>query len=64
MAGIYEDAYFSVMTTAPNKWIKDIHRRMPVVLRSNELDVWLNGDYPKLINRDDIELISSKVAQP
>ena len=62
MAGIYEDDYFSIMTTSPNKWIKSIHRRMPVVLRTEELETWFNGDYSTLIDRDKIELINHKVA--
>ena len=62
MAGVYEDNHFSIMTTTPNEWIKNIHRRMPVVLRPDELDTWLNGEYSKLANRDEVELVSHKVA--
>jgi len=62
MAGIYEDDFFSIMTTSPNKWIKSIHRRMPVVLRPEELNTWLCGDYTILGNRDDFELVNHKVA--
>ena len=62
LAGIFENDFFSVMTTNPNKWVEDIHRRMPVVLLTNELDLWLEGDYSGLVNRDDVELVSNKVA--
>ena len=62
MAGVYQENNFSIMTTNPNQWISTIHRRMPVVLRSNELETWLYGDYPNLANRSEIELVSSKVA--
>jgi len=62
MAGVFEDDFFSVMTTNPNKWIKPIHRRMPLILRPYELSVWLRGDYSTLSNREDIELVANKVA--
>ena len=62
MAGVYEDDYFSIMTTTPNEWIKKIHRRMPLVLRPEELNIWLNGDYSTLANRDEVELSSNKIA--
>jgi putative SOS response-associated peptidase YedK len=62
MAGIYEDGHFSIMTTAPNRWVKSIHRRMPVVLRLNELDTWLHGDYSTLADRSDMELVSERAA--
>ncbi len=58
MAGVYEDASFSIMTTTPNAWMRDIHPRMPVVLRADELDVWLNGDYHTLADRREVRLDS------
>ena len=63
MAGIYEDRNFSVMTTAPNGWVKPVHARMPVVLRPDELDVWLYGDYPSLANRDKVELTAHNTSK-
>ncbi|PIR21687.1 MAG: hypothetical protein COV44_11810 [Deltaproteobacteria bacterium CG11_big_fil_rev_8_21_14_0_20_45_16] len=33
-----------IITTAANDFIKPIHDRMPVVIRSEELDEWLNPD--------------------
>ncbi|MDR1712761.1 MAG: SOS response-associated peptidase [Coriobacteriales bacterium] len=35
---------FSILTTAPNASVRDIHNRMPVVLRGHELEEWLQGD--------------------
>lgn len=60
MAGVYEDGHFSIMTTEPNRWMRDIHPRMPVVLRPEELDTWLFGNYGKLFDRSDIELLAQK----
>ncbi len=62
MAGIYEDAHFSIMTTAPNAWMRDIHPRMPVVLRPEELDIWFSGEYSLLADRSGVRLQSEKVA--
>jgi putative SOS response-associated peptidase YedK len=50
MAGIWEtweDAEgrlintFSILTTEPNKLMKDIHNRMPVILNKNDEQAWL-----------------------
>ena len=62
MAGIWEDGHFSVMTTEPNRWMEDIHPRMPVVLRPDELDAWLYGDYVSLFDRSNVELLVQKAA--
>lgn len=65
LAGIYELGHFSIMTTHPNAWMENIHPRMPVVLRPEELKTWLYGDfeeYTALFNRDDVELVSSKAS--
>lgn len=47
---------FSMMTTEANASIKDIHNRMPVVLRKEEIEQWLKGDYKKLFDRRKIKL--------
>lgn len=60
MAGVYEDGYFSIMTTEPNRWMKDIHPRMPVVLQQDELTQWLTGDYEALFDRSQIQLTAEK----
>jgi putative SOS response-associated peptidase YedK len=62
MAGVYEDGHFSIVTTVPNQWMREIHPRMPVVLRPDELDIWLSGEFYSLANRENIPLESSKVA--
>lgn len=62
MAGVYEDGHFSVMTTKPNAWMKDIHPRMPMVLRPEELKIWLHEDYKSLADRSSVELVAQKVA--
>ena len=62
MAGVYYDRCFSVMTTAPNQWMMNIHPRMPLVLRTNELNIWLFEEYALLANREELVLESVKVA--
>ncbi len=61
MAGVFENERFSIMTTAPNQWMKDIHPRMPVVLHPDEADTWLSGDYAALADRSALRLDSVKV---
>ncbi|MDR1705627.1 MAG: SOS response-associated peptidase [Clostridiales bacterium] len=49
---------FVILTRASNKYISDIHDRMPVILRKDELTRWL-GDYgfaAYVMGRDDVEL--------
>ena len=58
------DEHFSVMTTTPNQWMERIHPRMPVVLRPDEAEIWLLGDYDRLGEREKIQLESSKMAAP
>ena len=33
---------FAIITTTPNKLIADIHNRMPVILKENEYDQWID----------------------
>ena len=47
---------FSIMTTAPNASIREIHNRMPVVLRSDEIAQWLCEDPFAFIDRSGIAL--------
>lgn len=65
MAGIYktfrgEDGalrqHFSILTTQANPWMAPVHHRMPVVLRPEEWDQWLTGDYHALLDRRGIPL--------
>ncbi len=39
-----EERCFVLMTTAPNELTKPIHNRMPVILRREHEDVWLDPD--------------------
>jgi len=36
---------FTIITTIPNKLMKDIHNRMPVILQQKHYDQWLDRDY-------------------
>lgn len=56
IAGIYEDDHFSLMTCEPNRWVCDVHDRMPLVLRPSELDMWLGEGYAELFDRNNVEL--------
>ncbi|MDR0349985.1 MAG: SOS response-associated peptidase [Coriobacteriales bacterium] len=47
---------FSIMTTAANASVRDVHDRMPVVLRPDELDEWLFGEPRAFSIRSNIEL--------
>jgi putative SOS response-associated peptidase YedK len=33
---------FTVVTTAPSRWMSRIHNRMPVILQDNQIDPWLD----------------------
>ena len=33
---------FTVVTTAPSRWMARIHNRMPVILQDNQIDTWLD----------------------
>jgi putative SOS response-associated peptidase YedK len=35
---------FSILTTAPNRFMSGIHNRMPVILDNASLDDWLSPD--------------------
>ena len=39
---------FSVITTAPNGTLADIHHRMPVILDSDNLSAWFNDSYDQV----------------
>lgn len=61
IAGIYEAGFFSMMTTKANKHVAPIKDKMPLVLKEEEFNTWIMGDYATLFNRDDIELTCKKV---
>ncbi|TFF89755.1 MAG: SOS response-associated peptidase [Promethearchaeota archaeon] len=35
---------FSILTTEPNEVVKPIHKRMPLIIKQEEYDSWLNPD--------------------
>ena len=41
-AGARPIATFTVVTTMPNQWMARIHDRMPVVLKDNQINSWLD----------------------
>lgn len=51
-AGLWDEAEiegetlqsFTILTTAPNKEMANIHTRMPVILRPGQYDLWMNPD--------------------
>ncbi|AEB06430.1 protein of unknown function DUF159 [Coriobacterium glomerans PW2] len=61
IAGIYEDGHFSMMTTAPNACVEQIHNRMPVVLHQDELDLWSGSSYERVFDRDGFALEPTRV---
>ncbi|MDR1088055.1 MAG: hypothetical protein LBL23_02080 [Coriobacteriales bacterium] len=60
VAGIHAGERFSLMTTLPNDVMRPIHNRMLVVLKREELDAWLYGDYLSLANRSSVALVARK----
>lgn len=63
IAGIYDQDRFSMVTTAPNKWMKPIHNRMPLVIAPTELRRWLFQNFTSLIDRQNFTLDVSKQNQ-
>lgn len=43
MAGIYQEGYFSIITTTPNDSVSPIHDRMPLLLQGANIDAWMAG---------------------
>ena len=62
IAGVQQAGRFSLVTTAPNRWVSPIHDRMPLVLRPNEALTWLFGDradLAALADRSTLELTAA-----
>ncbi|NLY73309.1 MAG: SOS response-associated peptidase [Tissierellia bacterium] len=59
MAAIYEEDYFSLITTPPNSVVAKVHDRMPLVLNEDEIGLWLGGEGEYFLDRDGIELEAS-----
>lgn len=43
-AGLHTKDGFVILTTKPNKLMESIHNRMPVILRKEDEEIWLNPD--------------------
>lgn len=53
---IWKGDRFSMMTTDANADMAPIHHRMPLIVRQEELPIWLGPDYAKLANRSSVRL--------
>ena len=63
LAAVYQDEFFSVVTTEPNSEVAAVHDRMPLVLTVEEARRWLDADASlewivKLTDRSVIQLAS------
>ncbi len=59
LAGVCDEARFSVVTTSPNADVAPIHSRMPVVLGPGESFVWLGPDFASLADRSRVSLVAT-----
>lgn len=59
LACIWKEDRFSVVTTEANQHMAPVHHRMPLVLRQEELPLWLGPSYLQLANRNSIALAVS-----
>lgn len=58
LAAVRNDAAFSIVTTEPNRFVAPVHKRMPIVLRQEEIPIWLNGDFETLADRSNLDLMA------
>ena len=56
LAGVRNEDAFSVVTTEPNRFVAQIHARMPIVLEPSEVIRWLSGDFAALADRSNVIL--------
>lgn len=58
IAGLWQEGCFSMLTTEPNGFVRQVHSRMPLVLRREEVYGWLKGlkGDEDLRNRSDVIL--------
>jgi len=42
---------FTIITTAPNKLMSNVHNRMPVILSKEDEKTWLNGEDPEELKK-------------
>lgn len=61
IAGIYKKDHFAMVTTEPNKIMRPIHQRMPLVIEPNELRRWLFQNFTPLIDRSQTPLKANKM---
>ena len=72
LAGIYKTCVlpngearpcFTILTTEPNDSMRDVHDRMPVILRKSEIDAWMNDNAAAgaIMDRIQPELVRIKV---
>ena len=59
LASVQRDGRLSVVTTEPNASVARVHPRMPLVLRFEEVPIWLGDDFPTLADRSGFDLLSS-----
>ncbi len=59
LAGVQEDGHFSLVTTEPNACVAAVHDRMPLVLRADEAQAWLEGDCALLVDRSGVGLVAA-----
>lgn len=62
LAGVFENNHFSVVTTEPNANVFPIHNRMPLVLKQQEVRLWLGENYASLADRASVSLSAERVA--
>lgn len=58
---IWKENAFSMVTTEANRDMAPIHHRMPLIVRQEELPVWLSTDYRQLTDRSSIRLDAQPV---
>lgn len=59
MAGVADGRFCSVVTTGPNARVSPVHPRMPLLLRFQEVPLWLEGsasDIAPLADRSQCDL--------
>lgn len=44
LAAVWENESFSLITTAPNATLRNIHDRMPVIIARDDYGAWLSGE--------------------
>lgn len=50
LAGLWQDARFTVLTTAPNADVASVHDRMPAILSPAEAAAWLQAPSQRLLH--------------